>query len=113
MLPSQIMLLLIILFFINFHVVTDQSAQIVHTIIIKEMKFQPAEITVQKGDIIVWINKDIVAHNVTEEKTNGWKSSTISDGKSWKMIVKTSSSYFCSLHPIMKGKISLKKKLLK
>ena len=94
--------------FINFQVIREQSAPIVHTVIIKEMKFQPGEITVQKGDIVVWINKDIVTHNVTEEKGNGWKSSPIPNGKSWKMTVKATSSYFCSLHPVMKGKIRVK-----
>ena len=35
---------------------------------IKQMQFQPSELTVQKGDTIIWTNHDIVAHDITEEK---------------------------------------------
>lgn len=35
------------------------------TVIIKGMAFSPSELRVHKGDTVVWINEDIVAHNVT------------------------------------------------
>lgn len=31
------------------------------------MKFVPDDITVKKDDTIVWINRDMTAHDVTEE----------------------------------------------
>ena len=107
MLKAKTLLLLILPFLINFLSVSKKDSAKLHTVIIKEMKFQPSEIKVQKGDVIVWINKDIVTHNVTDEKKNSWNSPPILNGKSWRMVVKESSSYYCSLHPVMKGKIIL------
>jgi plastocyanin len=40
----------------------EKSGAKVDTVEIKDMKFQPAEITVKKGDTIVWINHDMVTH---------------------------------------------------
>jgi plastocyanin len=68
------------------------------------MKFIPGEITVRKGDVIVWTNKDVVVHDITDENKK-WRSQPVQIGKSWKMTVKESSAYFCSIHPMMKGKI--------
>lgn len=79
-----------------------------HTIEIKQMKFVPSEITVQDGDSIVWINKDLVAHDVTEEKTKKWSSSLLQPGNSWKMAIHESADYYCSIHVVMKGKVQVK-----
>ena len=38
----------------------------VHVVTIENMKFNPATITVNKGDQVRFINKDIVGHNATE-----------------------------------------------
>jgi len=76
-----------------------------HVVEIKGMKFLPEEITVTKGDTIEWINKDITTHDVTEEPTKAWTSKPIASGKSWRMTVKESTDYFCSIHVVMKGKI--------
>src|SRR5688500_15812672 len=78
-----------------------------HTVEIKEMKFWPAEIQVKKGDTIIWINRDMVPHNVTEEKRKAWASPVLPTGKSWKMVARESAQYFCSLHPVMRGKIQV------
>lgn len=78
-----------------------------HTIEIRDMKFIPDEITVKKGDTIIWINQDMVMHDVTEEDTRAWSSSPLATGKSWKMEVNYESNYFCSIHAVMKGKIKI------
>lgn len=77
----------------------------VHTVEIKQMKFQPAELIVQKGDTVVWINNDIVAHDVTEEPVKAWTSSLMPVGESWSMVVTQSADYYCSIHVVMKGKL--------
>ena len=76
-----------------------------HTVEIKQMKFDPAELIVQKGDTVVWINNDMVIHDVTEQYAKEWTSSPIPLKKSWQMVVTQSSDYYCSLHVVMKGKI--------
>src|SRR4051812_33919961 len=80
----------------------------VYTVVIQQMKFTPAEIAVNYGDTIRWINHDIVDHNVTEEANKERSSSTLSPGKSWNMVVKKSADYLCTIHPVMKGKLILK-----
>jgi plastocyanin len=75
------------------------------TVTIHQMQFDPAILTINKGDTVVWINKDMVDHNVTEEKNKTFYSDTISIGKSWKHSFDSSANYFCSIHPSMKGKV--------
>jgi len=79
-----------------------------YTVEIKEMKFQPAELIVQKGDTVVWINHDIVAHDVTEESSKAWTSSLMPVGKSWSLVAEQSADYYCSIHVVMKGKLVVK-----
>lgn len=78
-----------------------------YTIEIKDMKFVPDVLTANVGDTVMWLNRDIVAHDVTEEASKAWTSSVIPPGESWKMVILDSVSYYCSLHVIMKGKIEV------
>lgn len=79
-----------------------------HKVRIKQMKFVPDSITVNIGDSITFINKDVVSHDVTEEKSKKWTSKTLKRGETWSMIASEDVNYFCSLHVIMKGKIRIK-----
>jgi plastocyanin len=75
--------------------------------------YDPATITVKKGDAIEWTNNDNVPHTVTSKKDDGksFDSSIILNGK--KFVLDTSTlgdseyEYFCTLHPYMNGKIAL------
>lgn len=80
----------------------------VYTILISDMKFQPEQIVVSKGDTVIWKNNDMVAHDITELPDKKWSSSEIPSGRSWKMAVTHSSDYYCSIHPVMKGRIVMK-----
>jgi plastocyanin len=77
----------------------------VHTVEIKQMKFEPAILNVRKGDEVIFINRDIVDHDVTEQNTKAWTSSKLSTGASWHTIVTKSELYYCSIHLVMKGRI--------
>ena len=88
--------------------VAEKTIPKVYTVEIKEMKFQPAELEVQKGDTIVWINRDIVAHDVTEQPNKAWTSSPLTTGQSWSMVATQSADYYCSIHVVMKGKLVVK-----
>ncbi len=76
-----------------------------HIVEIKNMKFNPSELTVQKGDTVVWVNRDIFPHNVTETENKKWTSATLQQGKSWSKVITESYTYYCSLHVVMQGKI--------
>ncbi len=78
-----------------------------HVIEIKQMKFVPEQITVQPGDSIKWINKDIVSHNVAEEESELWKSKNLETGDTFSIKVSETASYLCTIHPVMKGIISI------
>lgn len=78
-----------------------------HTIEIKQMTFSPANIVVKKGDRITFVNHDMVTHDITEAK-KAWSSAPLLIGKSWPMTVTQTAAYYCSIHPVMKGKIIVK-----
>ena len=87
---------------------TSTSEKVIHkayNVDISQMQFQPASLTVQKGDTVIWTNNDIVPHDVTEEKDKRWTSGPLAPGKSWSLVVTESADYYCSIHVIMKGKL--------
>jgi plastocyanin len=83
---------------------SEQESQ-THIIEIRQMKFEPQEIKVRKGDKVVWINKDIMNHDVTELSNKEWTSSPLTNGQSWSLVITQTADYYCSLHQVMKGKI--------
>jgi plastocyanin len=72
------------------------------------MQFQPAELAVNKGDTVVFINRDIVVHDVTE-KDMAWTSSALSTDQQYRVVANTDAEYYCTIHPVMKGKLICKK----
>ena len=85
----------------------EKAAPSLYTVEIKQMKFFPEVLNVHPGDTVVWINNDIVVHDVTEEKNKAWSSSPLAPGKSWRMVVTADADYYCSIHQVMKGKLLL------
>ncbi len=99
-------LFLIFIFSVGFNQsVLAQKLKTKHTIEIKNMKFVPSELTVHKGDTVIWINRDIFWHDVTEFKNKTWSSSTLLQGESWYKVITKNEDYYCSLHVVMKGLI--------
>lgn len=80
-----------------------------HLIKIYQMKFNPDILNVQRGDTVVWVNCDIVDHDITEEKKKRWQSPSLATTKSWQKIVTESADYYCSIHLVMKGKLVVAK----
>ena len=83
----------------------NRVANTKHTIIIKGMAFDPPELHVHKGDTVLWINKDIVPHNITDFPKDKWTSGTLALSSSWEKSINDTFDYYCSIHPTMKGKI--------
>ena len=79
-----------------------------YTVTIQQMKFTPATLTVSKGDTVIWINKDIVTHNVTDATAKEWASPGLSPGMSWSRVITKSAAYMCTLHPVMKGSLEVR-----
>ena len=83
----------------------DEPKPAIHSVEITQMKFFPAELKVKKGDKVVFVNHDLVTHDITEETKKAWSSSPLATDQTWTTIVSESAGYFCSIHPVMKGKI--------
>ena len=75
-----------------------------HVVHIEAFAFSPQQITVFPGEIIMWVNKDIVPHflNIAD---NQWQSPVIEEGQSWEIVVEQPGSYtyLCMFHPQMTG----------
>ncbi|SDC80433.1 plastocyanin/azurin family copper-binding protein [Niabella drilacis] len=82
--------------------VTEQA----RVVVIEQMKFVPDTITVKKGDTILFVNKDIVPHDVTGVDQH-WASGTLAPGSSWRFVPRQDGDYFCSIHVVMKGRITV------
>jgi plastocyanin len=79
------------------------SGAATHRVTIEGMKFAPAALTVQRGDTIVWENRDMVPHTATARGT--FDSGPIAAGKSWRYVGSKPGRYevVCTLHPTMKA----------
>ena len=76
-----------------------------HTVVIREVKFQPTVLTVKVGDTVEWRNDDIVPHTATSTEPKKFDSGILPVGSSWKYVVTKRGTYFytCTLHPNMKA----------
>ena len=74
-----------------------------HAVAIDGVSFKPEALTVQRGDTVVWVNKDPFPHTVTA--SGSFDSHSIAAGASWKFVARKAGdySYICTLHPNMNG----------
>ena len=81
------------------------AARIVE-ISISGMKFSPAVVTIAKGDWVRWTNNDAEEHTATG-RGRVFDTGTIMAGRSEQARFNTDGAfmYFCSFHPMMKGRI--------
>ena len=78
-----------------------------HVVEIRGMAFHPAVLDVQRGDTVVWVNRDIVPHTATATGTAGWNTGPLLQGKSGRYVAsrRGEHSYACALHPTMLGRL--------
>jgi len=71
-----------------------------HVVEMTGMAFHPADLTVQRGDTVVWINRDLVPHT-------GLGTGPLAQGDSGTYVPRDRGEvpYICELHPTMKGKL--------
>ncbi|WP_411859300.1 cupredoxin family copper-binding protein [Burkholderia sp. BKH01] len=81
-----------------------------HTVTIEGMRFNPDSLTVEHGDKIVWVNKDLVAHTATA--AHAFDSHEIKPDASWTYVAREPGryAYVCTLHPAMKATLTVKGK---
>ncbi len=77
----------------------------------KNTAFNPAQVTAKVGQTVKWTNEDPFAHNVKADAGENFKSSNFSQGGtySYKLDKAGLISYVCTIHPGMKGTITVTK----
>jgi plastocyanin len=76
---------------------------------IENVQFNPAQLTVHPGDRIVFTNRDFFPHTVTADDGKSFDSKDIAVNSSWSYRAGKQGvySYHCTLHPTMKGVITV------
>ena len=75
---------------------------------IEQMRFNPPVLTVHRGDQVVWVNKDLVAHTASADAP-GFDSHSIAPDASWRYAVSKPGRYpyRCIFHPTMHGTLNV------
>lgn len=70
-------------------------------------KFDPETVTVPAGTTVTWTNKDEIPHTVasSDNKFKGSSGLDTGDSYSYTFTEPGTYSYYCTLHPFMKGKV--------
>lgn len=84
------------------------AAATTHTVVIEAVSYKPETLMVNRGDTVVWVNKDPFPHTVTSK--GAFDSHSIAAGKSWKYTATKPGefTYICTFHPNMKGTLTVK-----
>ena len=77
-----------------------------YEIAMKNFTFQPAQLTVARGDTIVFSNTDFVPHTATARDAT-WDSKSIDGSKAWSFVPSAPGTheYYCVFHPTMHATI--------
>jgi plastocyanin len=81
------------------------------TVNIEDLKFKPAEVTIQAGDTVVWVNNDDREHRVAADD-GSFKSGPLASGKSYEHTFTAAGRvrYGDELYGRMHGTIVVEKK---
>lgn len=74
-------------------------------VMIQNYAYSPASLSVRAGETVTWTNHDEAKHDVVG---SGFRSPLLAKGESWSYTFPTagSYSYYCSLHPDMRAKVT-------
>lgn len=77
------------------------QAQRVHVIVIDKMAYGPMPTGVRAGDILEWVNHDILEHSATAR--DGSFDIDLKPGATVRSTATGSIAFFCKFHPTMTG----------
>jgi plastocyanin len=79
------------------------------TVKIENFTFNPEQLTIKPGTMVIWQNADDIPHTVVDIGGK-FHSKPLDTDQSFSMTFKDAGevAYFCGLHPHMKGKIVVK-----
>jgi plastocyanin len=78
-----------------------------YTVDIRNMKFNPASVTISKGDTVTWANVMDMAHTVTPDADGFPGSGPIGKNKTFSHLFDAAGTiaYHCEIHPEMTGTV--------
>ena len=84
------------------------SAAATHTVLMRNIKFNPRNITIDRGDTVRWENRDNEPHNAIA-RNDSFHTDTFNKGGSASHTFKEAGEfpYFCSIHQGMTGKVTV------
>ena len=87
----------------------DAVASQAHVVVIENVQFTPASLTVKAGERITWVNKDLFPHTATAEG-GAFDSKAIAPNGSWTWAAGKPGTYAyaCTFHPTMKATITVR-----
>jgi len=88
---------------------TNNNAIPAGTVVISQEVFDPGTITISKGDMVTWQNKDSIDHTVVADD-GSFDLGTVAGGKSVKHTFDQTGTfkYHCSIHTFMTGSVVVK-----
>jgi len=86
-----------------------QKATAAPQVVIEHQKYVPAKLTVPAGTTVTWINRDADPHTVVGS-SGEFRSPGLHTDESFsrRFTVPGTYAYFCTLHPLMTGTITVK-----
>jgi plastocyanin len=71
---------------------------------IKGFAFAPAELSLLKGDTVVWVNGDALPHTSAAD-SGAWSSPELRQGERFVFVAKQTGRfpYHCAAHPVMRA----------
>jgi plastocyanin len=87
----------------------EASASATHTVLMRDIEFNPRNFTIDPGDTVRWENEDSEPHNAIGED-NSFETPVIDQGETSEHTFQNSGEYpyFCSLHQGMDGTITVR-----
>jgi plastocyanin len=76
-----------------------------YTVVVENMKFGPLPATLHVGDVIVWQNKDVVAHTATARDKSFDVALPANGQGTLTLTVAGTIPFFCKFHPGMTGQL--------
>lgn len=88
--------------------VSQASSPTEHVVEISGMRFEPESLVLRPGDVVTWINRDIVPHTATAVD-GSWTTGTLLKNQSKKLTMDRDMirAYGCAFHPNMIGNLEI------
>lgn len=80
-----------------------------HEVVIENHRFTPANLTVARGDTVVFVNRDGAPHTATQQP-GGFDTGRLNRGQSGEITFNNAGSFdfICVFHPSMRGSVTVR-----